>query len=337
MREFYPLPKTTSRAVLTPEDGFRLENAPLPRPGSEDLLFRLLAAGLAAEDVDPDRHGGRVPPAQPVGEIAAVGNAVSGWNPLDRALVVPSPEDAGFGGLAGFFLVSSGRIREGYVHRLPLDLSAEDATLLPTAALAARALREAQVERIESLLVIGLGLAGQVAVRMARHRGLRTVFAADRSPTLRRRAEYSGATRVIRVPDVSLRDEITRETDGEGVEAAVVLSPDAALAHHALQVLAPGGSLVLGAPFSPSFLFALPGSRLQRRELRILGIGSFTPADLRAARQALHQGIVNADTLVSKRVSWNRLAEADLTPAYWEHGTHVVVEGPRDDEASAAD
>ena len=172
------------------------------------------------------------------------------------------------------------------------------------------------------------GLAGQIAVRMARHHGLPAVFAADRSPTLRQRAEYSGATRIMRVPETSLRDELHRATGGGGVDGAIVLSPDADLAHEALQALARGGSLVLAAPFSPSFLFALPGSRLQREELRILGLGSFGPADLRAARQALRQGIVNAETLVSKHIEWKDLNEAELAPDYWDHGIHVVVEGP---------
>ncbi len=328
MREFYPLPETYDRAVLNRDGSFVVKPTPLPRPRPGELLFRLLVAGVTAEDVDTARFPDRTPSALPVGEIAAVGDGVSGWNPLDRALVLPSSERETIGGLAEYILIRAEETGEDRIHRLPLELSAEDATLLPAAALAARVLREARVDGIQSLLVIGLGLAGQIAVRMARHQGLRAVFAADRSPTLRQRAEYSGATRVLRVPELSLRDELARATEGAGVEGAVVLSPDADLAHEALQSLARGGSLVLGAPFSSSFLFALPGSRLQRQELRILGIGSFGPPDLRAARQALKQGIVNAETLVSRHVPWEDLPSAGLTPDYWDHGIHVVVEAP---------
>jgi L-iditol 2-dehydrogenase len=328
MREFCPLPQTSVRAVLHRHGAFRLEDGPLPRPGPGDLLFRLLAAGLSAEDVSADRFLNRTPPARPVGEIAAAGDEVTGWNPLDRALLLPATEGTALDGLADYFLVPAAQVKSGLLHRLPLDLPADDATLLPAAALATRALREARLGEIQSLLVIGLGLAGQIALRLARHQGLRAVYAADRSPTLRQRAEYSGATQVIRVQEVSLREELSRAT---GVEGVVVLSPDAALAHDALQSLARGGSMVIGAPFSSSFLFALPGARLQRQELRIQGVGSFGAADLRAAHQALKQGIVNAETLVSKRVPWKDMASLEIAPDYWEHGTHVVVEGPSDE------
>ena len=39
MREFYPLPGSTERAVLTRDGSFRLESVPLVRPGPGELLF----------------------------------------------------------------------------------------------------------------------------------------------------------------------------------------------------------------------------------------------------------------------------------------------------------
>jgi hypothetical protein len=39
---------------------------------------------------------------------------------------------------------------------------------------------------------------------------------------------------------------------------------------------------------------------------------------------------VNAESLVSRRVRWEELESLELTPDYWAHGTHVLVEGPEE-------
>ncbi len=337
MRELMPLPSERTLAVLGRDGRYRFRIEPLPRPGPGELLFRLLAAGLGPEDASPGLYVNRTPPAVPVGEIAAVGEGVTGWNPLDAAMVLPrapGPALPPLAGLADYFLVPSELVEFRLVLRLPAELSPEDATLVPATALASRVLREARAGKAASLLVLGLGLPGQIVVRLARHQGIRTVFAADESPTLRQRAEWSGATRVIRIPESSIRDAIIEETGGRGVDAALVLTSDASQAPDVFQALAPRGTMVLGAPFSPNFLFALPGARLQRNELRIHGVGSFEARDVRDAFRALNQGIVNAETLVSKRAAWAELPETAIEPDYWSHGTHLVVTGPPEEPGS---
>jgi hypothetical protein len=45
-------------------------------------------------------------------------------------------------------------------------------------------------------------------------------------------------------------------------------------------------------------------------------------------RPALELGIVNVDTLVSRRVPWSDLSA--FRPAdFWQHGLHLVVDGPK--------
>jgi L-iditol 2-dehydrogenase len=331
MRELMPVPQVRTRAVLDRDGNYRLEEEPLPRPGPGEMLFRLLAAGLGPEDAAAGLYVNRTPPTVPVGEIAAVGEGVSGWNPLDAGMVLPhaaGPALPPFAGLADYFLVPRELVEHDLVLKLPAEILPESATLVPATALASKVLREARAGKAASILVVGLGLPGQIAIRLARHQGVRRVFAADASPTLRQRAQWSGATQVIRVPESSVREAIAGETGGRGVDAALVLTSDASQAPDVFQVLAPRGVMVLGAPFSPSFLFALPGARLQRNELRIQGVGNFEARDVRDAFRAMNQGIVNAETLVSKRVAWEELPEAGIEPDYWTHGTHVVVTGP---------
>ncbi len=334
MREFYPLPETMQRAVIERSGRFRLETVPLPELESGDLLFRLLSAGLGPADLDLTLNIGRTPAALPVTEIAATGESVSGLEPARSR----APARA----------VARGRWRA----RLKGWPSSYASPPRPPAAAASSSFpwrcppttrpssprrrwrRGCCTRRASSntagLLVLGLGLAGQALIRMARHQGVRAVVAVDNSATLRERASWSGATHVVRVPEESVRSVVMDATGGAGVQAAVILSGDPSYAPEALQSLAPRGTLILGAPFPASFLFALPGTLVQRRELRIIGVSGFETRDVRDAMQALRLGIVNAETLVSKHVAWSELSAMELEPGYWEHGTHVVVEGPED-------
>jgi len=331
MREFVPLPSVLERALLTREGGFRVEEVPFPEVGPGDLLLEMQAVGITEDDVNPRLYVNRTPPGIPVGVVVAVGDEVTGWHPNDRALVLrpplgtPGPAVHGFG---RHVLIAAALAESGLVRKLPDEIPADEATLLPAAALAGRILREAQVPAGGRLLLLGLGLVGQIVALLARHQRVETIFAADPSPTLRKKAEWSGVTRVLRLPEDPVAELVLRETGGTGVHAVVVLSPDATLMHEAFGTLAERGVLVLGAPFPSSLLMAFSTARLQVRELRIQGVQGFDPVDLRQAQGAVRQGIVNAESLVSKRVPWNELAALQLPPDYWAHGTHVLVEGP---------
>jgi threonine dehydrogenase-like Zn-dependent dehydrogenase len=312
--------------VLGRDGALRTEERPLPPVASGDLCFRLLAAGLSREDLDPAAHADRVPPGIPVGEIVGV----RGWSAFDRALLLSSlhPDLPRLEGLASFIHVPRALVTAQSVVKLDLEMPPDSATLLPTAAFATRLLAAARVPAGGSLLVLGLPLAAQVLLLLARHQKVETVFAVDPSATLRRRAEWSGATVVFSPEETSIRDAVIRVTRGAGVTGAVVVASEAAWIHEALQSLAVRGTLVLAAAQDPHMVVALHGGWVVRREVRIEGVLGFDRRHLKDARQALELGIVNADTLVSRRVPWRELAAFRPEADYWRHGLHLLVEGP---------
>jgi len=231
-------------------------------------------------------------------------------------------------GLAEYIHVPGPLRAKDLVLKLPVGFPPEDATLIPATALAARILAAADVPKGGSLLVAGLGLVGQITILLARHQKVERIVAADPSPTLRRRAEWSGATRVVRLPEESLADAVEKEVGRRGIDAAVILLPESGLTYEALPGLAVGGSVIIAVPFGRSFLLTFPAAQLQERDLRIVGVRRFRQGDLSTAIQAMKQGVVNAEMLVTKRITWDELPETEIDEGYWEHGTHVVVEGP---------
>ena len=311
-----------------------MEQYPVPELGPGDLLFRLEVAGLTAEDISPSLYQDQTPPAVPVSEVAAVGDDVTRYNALDRVLFLQPPRDPStpsLGGLADFIHVPAALAQQGLAVKLTPEIPAEDATLVPAAAAAVRVLREARVPAGGRLLVLGLGLVGQIVILLARHQRVEQIFAADVSPTLRRKAEWSGATRVIQLPAESVTDAVGQEGHG-GVHAAVVLSSDPTLLPQAFSALRPSGALILGSPFSPTVRMEVPPAHVRHHEIRLQGVQRFEDRDTREALRAIQQGIVNGEALVSKRIAWRDLDTTTLGNDYWAHGTHVVVTGPEWDE-----
>ncbi|MFD7660333.1 zinc-dependent alcohol dehydrogenase [Actinosynnema sp. NPDC059797] len=95
----------------------------------------------------------------------------------------------------------------------------------------------------DSLVVLGLGPIGDMATRIARHRGVGTVIGVDLVPERMARAEAHGVT-VLNARDKDLVGHIRELTDGRGPEAVIDAvgmeahgAPVAKLAHQAVGLL----------------------------------------------------------------------------------------------------
>jgi len=327
MREFIPLPDHSERLMTTGEGRWRLERDRLPELADHDLLFKLLVAGIRADD--RPTPSGRIQGVQ-VGEIAAVGDGVTRWSPSDRALLVPDTSRPHDSGIANYLhTADSSENQHGLrVFQLPDRMNAEDATLLPSAALAAHILRKAALPKGGRLLVVGLGLVGQILVLFARHQRVEKILGADPSSTLRAKGEWSGATGIVRLPEESIEEAVLAMTRRQGVDAAVILSSNAEWTAEASRVISERGTLILAAEFSPGFSLSVAPAWIQRNEIRIQGVRGFGDPDLREAMRAIDQGTLNAESYVSRRTPWSDLSAVGLESSYWDHGTHVLIEGP---------
>ncbi|ONI80523.1 glutathione-dependent formaldehyde dehydrogenase [Saccharothrix sp. ALI-22-I] len=95
----------------------------------------------------------------------------------------------------------------------------------------------------DSLVVLGLGPIGDMATRIAQHRGVETVIGVDLVPERMARAKAHGVT-VMNVRDSHLVDHIRDLTDGRGPEAVIDAvgmeahgAPVAKFAHQAVGLL----------------------------------------------------------------------------------------------------
>ncbi len=199
------------------------------------------------------------------------------------------------GGMAEYFRVPCGNVRDTL--RLPDAVSFEDASLVEPLACVVKSLRRGGVRAGDALHVMGLGVMGQLHVLAARALGAR-VFGSDFNADRRALAEFNGAS--------------TTHPDSAQAGADVVIcgpgTPEALRA--ALELVRPGGTVVMFAPLDPSAPLALDAERLYFKDLRLVASYSCGPDDTREALRLIASGVVAAQKVGAVTFTLEKIGEA---------------------------
>jgi len=145
------------------------------------------------------------------GRVIAVGSEVSELRVGDRVAC------AGLG-FANHAEVNY--IPRNLATKIPDGVSEDGAAFVAIASIAMHGLRLAQLSLGESVLVLGLGLVGQIAVQLARAAGA-TVIGFDPDPAKAELARRSGA-RIVATSARELLGQIREATGGHGVDAVLI-------------------------------------------------------------------------------------------------------------------
>ena len=200
-----------------PQDLRLVTDAPVPVPGPEEVLIRVTAAGVNFGDISQAHGtflGGPRPPYlagfEGAGEVAAVGDAVTGLEPGTRVIGV----GIGGGAFAEYMVLPAAAAVP-----VPPGWAAEQALGLvvnwPTALAALRPL--GGVAAGQTVLIhAAAGATGQAAVKMAKHYGATVIATA--SPGKHETVRALGADHVLDSRDAGLAAEVLRLTGGAGAD-----------------------------------------------------------------------------------------------------------------------
>ena len=233
-------------------------------PGPGEVLVRMEACGICHSELYVQSLE-KLPLApltlghEGIGRIEAAGPDVNGWSKGDRVGITflgPTcgtcewcttgrerycPKQANFGYSLHGALTEYALAPAAGLVRVPEQLAAGQAAPLCCAGWTAwGALREAGLERGQTVALFGMGGLGHLALQMARHRGLR-VAAVDISEAKLEAARADGAE--ITAPADSAGKIIQKQHGG--VDAAIVLTPSPAAIQQAFRALKRNGTLVL--------------------------------------------------------------------------------------------
>jgi L-iditol 2-dehydrogenase len=331
----------------------RIEEAPVPQVGPRDALVRTRACGICSGDVVPWYIRKKAPLVfghEPVGEIVEVGREVAdAWRPGQRVFVhhhapclncracrrgefvqcatwrtthiVP-------GGMAEYFLVPEINLAVDTL-ALPDAIGDDDGALVEPVACVVKSLQRAGNLADASVLIIGLGVMGQMHVLLARHLGARQILATDLVPSRCAHAGSLGADVIIDARTGDLREQVLAATDGEGAEVVIAGPATVEAIEAGLTCAARGGTVIQFMGTEPDARLSLATFDYYFRELRLVPSYSCGPRETRAALALIEAGVIRAHHVVTHRFELAQAGEAYRVAAQDKSAIKTLVYFPR--------
>lgn len=166
---------------------------------------------------------------------------------------------------------------------VPDAVSDEDASWFALAMIAQNAVRAAQHQMGDNVVVIGAGLLGQLTVQYLRLQGAAQIIVVDPAEPRLKMAQAHGATTVIAKKVEHAREEILALTEGKGAEVVYDVTGIASVFAPAITLLRRFGKLILlGDTGEPSQQY-LTGDVITKG-LRIIGTHASNPPEVSTDR-----------------------------------------------------
>jgi L-iditol 2-dehydrogenase len=315
-------------AVLHGPHDLRVEDTAPASLGPGDVLVRVTLAGLCGTDYSiwtgdrPVRYP-RIMGHELLGIVEAVGADVRRVRPGVRVALEPNfscgrcplcdegnrnlclarvaigiDVDGGFAELV--------KAPERCCWPVPAGVADEDLLLTEPLAVVTRAVGRGAPRPGESAAVVGGGTLGLLAVQVLRARGAR-VMVVSRSTRRFPLALALGAEHTHALAEGTLAEAAQRFAGREGIDLVVETAGAAAAVSHALELVRPGGRIVLtGLPHEPT---AVAFFGVVRRETTIMGSMIYQD-EFGEAMRLVADGLVRARPLITHRFGLDLIADA---------------------------
>ena len=314
--------------VLRASGDLVLDNVEQPKPSPNQVLVRVTHSGICGTDLKI--YNGGIPVRHPLimghemaGEVVECGGEQ--LRPGDRVVVDPIQYcgacfycRAGLtnlcpsGGLIGRDV--DGGFAEyviaprSHVFKLPDTIDNRKAPLLQVVTTCLHAQRLAGIFPGQSVVVMGLGVTGQVHVQLAKTRGAHPVVGVSRSAWKRSLAESFGADiTVASGPECALM--VSEATEGRGADVVIESTGVVASIAEAISIARPGGTLLLFGTTAAT-QGALPFYQLYFKELKIVNARAAKSEDYPATIDLAARGALNLDPLVTHMLPLSELGSA---------------------------
>ncbi len=277
-----------------------VEEVPVPEILEGEVLIRVGACGICGTDLKKV-HANLVRPPQILGhEIAGtivdVGAGTEGWSVGDRVVSfhhvpcgtcffcerqlysqcpvykkvgVTAGFDPNGGGFAQYVRVMPQIVRNGMI-RIPDGVAFEEASFVEPVNTCLKAIRKARISAGEMVVVIGQGPIGLLLAFLARRAGA-TVMTSDPLEFRREMSLRFGADMSFDPAADDIAAEVVKARGGLGADVVLLAAPSPKLVPVALQILRPGGRLLLFAQNDPKMQIEFPAAAVGVEEKEILG------------------------------------------------------------------
>lgn len=336
-------------AKLYSFNDIRIEDIPIPEVGPGDALMKTKSSGICSGDVMAwyvEKKAPLVIGHEPAGEIVKVGSSVTSFKPGDRVFahhhapcltckyckrgdyvqcetwkstkIIP-------GGISEYILIPETNLKNDTL-KLPEVVSFEDGTLIEPLACVLKGLKRAGLKSLpeSTILVIGLGVMGQLNILATKRFRAGTIIGADMVPYRLKKAKEFGAE-VIDVSKDSLIDSLKELTHGEIADLVIVGPNSVEAMEEGISATGAGGTVLFFTPAKEGERLTIDPNYLYFRDINIITSYSCGPAETREALTLIEEGVVRAEMLVTHRFPIEKTAEAFQLTARARDSLKVLI------------
>ena len=184
-----------------------------------------------------------------------------------------------------------------HVFRLPEAIDSRTAPLIQVLTTCLHAQRLTNIIAGESVVVLGLGVTGQLHVQLAKARGASPVIGITRSAAKRELAQKVGADRTAASGEGAIQT-VLDATEGRGADLVIDTTGELASVAAAISMARSGGRLLLFGIITATE-GALPFYQLYFKELALINARVAKSEDYPASIDLVQRGIVRLEPLVS--------------------------------------
>ncbi len=311
-------------AVYYNNKDVRIEELPFPEIGEEEVLLKVMASGICGSDV---LEWYRVPKAPRVlgheatGVIDQVGKKVTSLKVGDRVFIshhVPcntcihcqkghhtaceTLHNTNYypGGFSQYIKVPKINVQFG-VYKLPDDMSFEEGTFIEPLACVSRGQRLANIQKDDTVLIIGSGISGILHVQLAKFKGAKKVIVADINEYRMKLAEKFGADHSVDARE-NLPAKVKALNNGRLADQVIVCTGATSAVMSAIDCVESGGTILFFAVPDPTVKIPLPINQFWRNEITIRTSYGAAPNDLEDALKVLATKRLNVKDMITHRL-----------------------------------
>lgn len=207
------------------------------------------------------------------------------------------------GGFSEYFLAPTDAL-----FPLPDSISGEAAPLIQVMTTCLHGQRLVDIRPGEAVVVLGLGVTGQLHVQLAKARGADPVIGITRSPARRGLAEKLGAD-VTLAPGDQAKEKVLELTGGRGADLVIESVGAVSVLADAVDLARIGGRLMLFGIYTAEEA-KLPFYQLYFKELAVINARAAKREDYPACIDLVSSGTVQLDPMISHVLPLEKLEEA---------------------------
>ncbi|MDX1489284.1 MAG: alcohol dehydrogenase catalytic domain-containing protein, partial [Acidiferrobacterales bacterium] len=329
-------------AYLVEPRKIELREVPEPRPQAGEVVIRVERALTCGTDLKAYRRGHPFIPMpgpfghQYAGRVSRVGSDVREFEPdmpvwgvqsapcgqctacarARYSLCAALQRDLAFGAFAQFMRLPRRVVEQNLLVR-PDAVSPQRAAFLEPVSCVIHGLNRLNLERVERILVLGLGSMGLLFCQLLPRFSEASIVAAGRNAS---RVAIAGHYDLERVLDVAQSPVERLSVESSGFDCIIECTGQAAGWHSALKVVRPGGQILFFGGLPKGEMLELDSVQIHDPEITLLGSCHFGPPDGRHAAELLVGDELRVDDLVSGEMA---LAQLDFALRQMEAGKGI--------------